>query len=143
MTQTSHYNVDEQCSGADTVKRFNNICLISQNVSRMRDFYRQVLQTETEGDDTFAVIKTEGAGLSIFWQQGMEQMAPGCTAGAAPGGFTLEFEVDDVDTEYERLIALGVEIVKPPTTQPWGWRSTWFRDPDGNIVNFCTNLGDT
>jgi hypothetical protein len=26
--------------------------------------------------------------------------------------------------------------VKPPTTQSWGRRSIWFRDPDGNNVNF-------
>jgi len=26
--------------------------------------------------------------------------------------------------------------VKPPTTQPWGTRSVYFRDPDGNLVDF-------
>ena len=125
------------------MKQLNSICLISQDVRSMRDFYLKVLQTTAEGDDTFAAIKTEGAGLSIYWQQGMEQMAPGCMAGAAPGSFTLEFEVDDVDAEYARLVALDVDIVKPPTTQPWSWRSVWFRDPDGNIVNFCADVSDT
>ena len=47
------------------MKQFNSICLISQDVRGMRDFYLQVLQTQAEGDDTFAVIKTEGARL---WQ---------------------------------------------------------------------------
>ncbi len=27
------------------------------------------------------------------------------------------------------------EVVLPPTTMPWGNRSTLFRDPDGNLVN--------
>jgi catechol 2,3-dioxygenase-like lactoylglutathione lyase family enzyme len=39
----------------------------------------------------------------------------------------------------ERLLTEGVEIVKPPTTQPWGRRSVWFRDPDGNVVSFYAN----
>lgn len=26
--------------------------------------------------------------------------------------------------------------VKPPTNQPWGTRSIYFRDPDGNLVDF-------
>jgi catechol 2,3-dioxygenase-like lactoylglutathione lyase family enzyme len=26
--------------------------------------------------------------------------------------------------------------VKGPTTQPWGTRSIYFRDPDGNLVDF-------
>jgi uncharacterized glyoxalase superfamily protein PhnB len=47
----------------------------------------------------------------------------------------LDFRVDDVDAEYERIDALGVEWVMPPTTQPWGNRSMIFTDPEGNLIN--------
>ena len=47
----------------------------------------------------------------------------------------LDFLVDDVDAEYPRVAALGVEWVMPATTQPWGNRSMIFRDPAGNLVN--------
>jgi uncharacterized glyoxalase superfamily protein PhnB len=47
----------------------------------------------------------------------------------------LDFLVDDVDAEYPRIAALGVEWVLLPTTQPWGNRSMIFRDPAGNLVN--------
>jgi uncharacterized glyoxalase superfamily protein PhnB len=47
----------------------------------------------------------------------------------------LDFLVEDVDAEYPRIAALGVEWVLPPTTQPWGNRSMIFRDPAGNLVN--------
>ena len=47
----------------------------------------------------------------------------------------LDFLVDDVDTEYERIAALGVDWVIPPTTQPWGNRAMIFRDPEGNLIN--------
>ena len=76
-----------------------------------------------------------GAVLSFFSTQGMESMVPGSMSAAASGGFTLEFRIIDVDAHHERLLARGVEILKPPTTQPWGRRSVWLRDPDGNIVN--------
>jgi hypothetical protein len=33
------------------------------------------------------------------------------------------------------LLGSGARSLKPPTTQPWGRRSLWLRDPDGNIVN--------
>ena len=36
--------------------------------------------------------------------------------------------------------AENVEFVMLPTTHPWGARSFWFRDPDGNIVDFFANL---
>ena len=47
----------------------------------------------------------------------------------------IEFQVDDVDKEYERLKPLVSEWVLEPTTMPWGNRSMLFRDPDGNLVN--------
>lgn len=46
------------------------------------------------------------------------------------------FNVDDVDTEYNRLLPLDVEMLNQPTTHPWGARSFQFKDPDGNILNF-------
>jgi uncharacterized glyoxalase superfamily protein PhnB len=65
----------------------------------------------------------------------MEQLAPGSMTGAGSGNFTVEVEVDNVNTCCQRLLAQGVSIVKPPTTQPWGRRSVWVRDPEGNLVN--------
>ena len=49
----------------------------------------------------------------------------------------LEIQVPDVDREYERLHSLGLKInfVLPPTTFPWGNRSMYLRDPDGNLIN--------
>jgi len=116
--------------------RFNGICLITRDVPRLRSFYAAVLQEETEGDDTFTALAIQGAALSIFTEQGMEHMAPGSMQHSGCGRYTLEFEVEDVDKEYERLKAMNIIFVKPPTTQTWGRRSVWFRDPDGNIINF-------
>jgi catechol 2,3-dioxygenase-like lactoylglutathione lyase family enzyme len=123
-----------------TIKKFNGICLVTADVTKLRHFYEEILQVEASGDDTFVAFPTVNAQLSIFSQQGMEHMATDSTQGAGNGGYTLEFEVEDVDTEHERLTDLKVPIVKPPTTQTWGRRSVWFRDPDGNIVNFYANV---
>lgn len=120
--------------------RFNGICIITQNVDRLCVFYREILKLEPEEGNIFEIIPTEGAVLSIFSSERMEKMAPGYLKETGYGSYTIEFEVEDVDHEFERLKALNVEIVKPPTTQPWGRRSVWFRDPDGNIVNFYANV---
>ena len=120
--------------------RFTGICIITQNVDRLCAFYREILKLEPEEGNIFEIIPTEGADLSIFSSERTEKMAPGCLKGAGYGSYTIEFEVEDVDREFERLKALNVEIVKPPTTQSWGRRSVWLRDPDGNIVNFYANV---
>ncbi len=41
--------------------------------------------------------------------------------------------MEDCDAEYDRLKAKGVRFIKPPVTQPWGQRTAYFTDPDGNI----------
>jgi catechol 2,3-dioxygenase-like lactoylglutathione lyase family enzyme len=121
-------------------KAFNGICLVTRDVVRARRFYESVLQANFEGDDGFAWLTMERGTLSIFSVEGMEKMAPGSMSGAGRGSYTIEFEVDDVDREVERLKSLGVQFVKEPTTQSWRRRSVWFRDPDGNIVNFYKSL---
>jgi len=93
-----------------------------------------------EGDEGFAWLTTSRGTLSIFSDEGMEKMAPGSMSGAGHGSYTIEFEVEDVDCEFERLKSLGVQFVKEPTTQSWRRRSLWFRDPDGNIVNFYESV---
>lgn len=115
--------------------RFDGIALISDDVPGLCAWYAGLLQYAVEGDGTFAFIRGPGAVLSVFSRSGMEAMAPGSMDGAGSGNFTIEFEVDDVDARYERLRGSGARVVKPPTTQPWGRRSLWLRDPDGNIVN--------
>jgi uncharacterized glyoxalase superfamily protein PhnB len=122
--------------------RLAGLCLTTTRVRALADFYAQVLGVPSQGDDTHAELATVGAGLAIFSVDGMEDMAPGSTRGIGHGGVTLMVEAADIEAEYERLRALGVEIVKPLQTHPWGARSFWFRDPDGNIIDFYARVGE-
>ena len=56
----------------------------------------------------------------------------------------LDFEIDDVDADFDRIDSLRVEWVQLPTTQPWGSRSMTFRAPGGVLVNvFSRSLPET
>jgi predicted enzyme related to lactoylglutathione lyase len=118
------------------MKTFKSICLITQDLPGLRDFYQNVLEVTPEGDDSFVVFSTPKADLSICSAQSLEEMAPGLMNDSSAGNCFLEFEVEDVDKEYKRLKVLDAEVIKSPTTQPWGLRSVWFRDTDGNKINF-------
>lgn len=120
--------------------KFTGICLITKDVPSLADFYTRVLGVTAEGDAAHMELHTEGAGIAIFSIEGMEGMAPDSMQGAGCGSITLAFEVQDVDAEYERLKTLGVAFVMLPRTHPWGARSFWFRDPDGNIVDFYAQI---
>lgn len=117
---------------------FNGICLITQDVLTLAKFYEKILCVHANGDAVHMELSMKKTGLTIFSMEGMEDMAPDSTLGLGTGNVILGFEVDDVDAEYERMKELHVKFVMLPTTHPWGRRSFWFRDPDGNIVDFYT-----
>lgn len=61
---------------------------------------------------------------------------PGVAEPNANRSLYLEFEVDDVDAEFARVLeVLSPEVVLEPTTMPWGNRSALLRDPDGTLIN--------
>lgn len=41
---------------------------------------------------------------------------------------------DDLDGLFARIEAAGVEVVEPPTDQPYGSRDCSLRDPAGNMI---------
>ena len=41
---------------------------------------------------------------------------------------------DEVDQEFERIVAQGGQPVLEPTTEPWGQRTCYVADPEGNLI---------
>lgn len=114
-----------------------NTCLITNDVPRLTEFYRRVLriQPKTTGAD-YAEFPTGAGVLAIFSAAAQEKYIPRSAQPANNRSAILEFRVDDVDKEYARLKSFVEVWVKLPATTPWGTRSTYFRDPDGNLLDF-------
>jgi catechol 2,3-dioxygenase-like lactoylglutathione lyase family enzyme len=116
-----------------------NTCLITNDVKRLVDFYESILAVRAKwsGKD-YAEFPTGVGVLAIFSEEAQGRYIPGSTKAANNKGIILEFRVADVDQQYRRLQSAVKTWVKPPSTQPWGTRSIYFRDPDGNLVDFYT-----
>jgi uncharacterized glyoxalase superfamily protein PhnB len=116
-----------------------NTCVISADIRRLVAFYELVLgdKAKWSGED-YAEFATGVGVLSIFSYRAQEKYIPGSAEAEKNRSVILEFKVANVDAEYRRLQGLVKTWVKPPTTQPWGSRSIYFRDPDGNLVDFYT-----
>jgi predicted enzyme related to lactoylglutathione lyase len=55
----------------------------------------------------------------------------------SPGAVSAWFEVDDLQTSYERFESLGAVVIYPPTKKPWGAILAAFKDPDGNVFGLA------
>ena len=116
--------------------KFTDICFITNDVTRLRAFYEAVFGGGAEGDETHSTLEANGI-YFVFLKQKNSDFYYEFTDGVS--NTILSFNVDDADTEYQRLLMLGAQILNEPTTHPWGARSFQFKDPDGNILNFRSN----
>ena len=111
----------------------------------MEKFYRAVLQLEPDGRAEYREFPTEPGVFSLWSVDDYKQITGADTLSGLEGGnVMLEFQVGDVDAEFARLQAstdVAIDFVLEPTTLKWGNRSIYFRDPDGNLVNFFTPVG--
>jgi catechol 2,3-dioxygenase-like lactoylglutathione lyase family enzyme len=77
----------------------------------------------------------EGVNLAII-EAGHESIPEAARAGVQ--GLILNFEVDDVDAEYARLKAEGLEMLQEPRSEPFGQRHFIARDPNGVLIDVIT-----
>ncbi len=103
------------------------VCIITNDVIRLSEFYSVIFSIKPVGDNTHASF--DDMQLAI-WNPGNVKVSP-------IKNISLMYYVEDIEMEYKRLSKYPVireltNIIK----QPWGVRSFNFNDPDGNIVNF-------
>ena len=113
------------------------VTIVTANLESMRTFYQQLLQVEPQiSRGNYVEFPLEAGALALWRQSEWEAFGITSMRGAANQSVLIEFEVEDVDREYTRLKALRMEWVQELTTQPWGHRAFYVRDPDGNVLNF-------
>lgn len=120
-----------------------SIRIITADVKRLVAFYETVTGAEAVwANELFAEVPTPVGTLAIGSDKTVPLFGVGSAEPAANRSAIVEFIVDDVDAEYERLRAHLSDVVTEPTTMPWGNRALLFRDPDGNLVNLFTPVTD-
>jgi predicted enzyme related to lactoylglutathione lyase len=118
---------------------FVSIRIITADIKRLARFYEQITGISvTMYTEDFGELKTAACILAIGSTRTLQLFGGDVARPADNHTAIIEFRVDNVDHEYERLKKVFSEFVQEPTTMPWGNRSLLFRDPDGNLINFFT-----
>jgi predicted enzyme related to lactoylglutathione lyase len=117
---------------------FASIRMISDDLDPIVRFYEQVTGVPAVWPaPVFAEVRMPSCTIA-FGHTETAQLFNNSARPADNHTVIIEFLVEDVDEEFERLRTLVGEWVQEPTTMPWGNRSILFRDPDGNLVNLFT-----
>jgi len=93
----------------------------NRRLVQLRDFYTTLLRAKpSRVHDDYVEFTTSRGALSFYSRSKLDPYAPGATRARSNRSVMLEFDVDDVDAEFERLRSLAIEWVKPPSTQTVG-----------------------
>lgn len=142
INDTTSHTIDPADDTIDAL-RPASIRIITADVRRLVDFYQRLTGgTAVWANELFAEIHTGGCRLAIGSEQTVALFAAGSAEPAANRSMIIEFLVDDIDAEQARLRDLIGEPVAGPQDLPWGNRSLLFRDPDGNLINLFTPVGE-
>jgi len=123
------------------MKNMNLVSLriITANIKTLVPFFEKATGIEAKwSTDDFAEMVTSSFTLAIGSTRTLAFFGEGVAQPATNKSVIIEFLVENVDAEYERIKDLTDDIVQKPTTMPWGNRSLLFRDTDGNLINFFT-----
>lgn len=125
--------------------RFNTIGLFTTDNRKVVDFYCHIFGFETEwnGIEPNVEMHLGGMRILLFPREAIEQMTANkfTYPSGINGTMELSFDVPtfaDVDKEYDRAVNMGAKPIMEPTTEPWGQRTCYVADPEGNLIEISS-----
>ena len=121
--------------------RLDGFGLFVKDMPTMIKFYRDVLGFEIKEDlnTSNVYLKKDGTLFLLYGRKDFEKMTnksyeyvKGLNGHSELALYVDTF--DEVDIEYDKAISKGATSVLAPTTEPWGQRTCYIADPEGNLI---------
>jgi len=121
--------------------RLDGIGIFVKDMKTMVEFYKSILgfEIEWDGKESNVMMKKDGVLFMFYGRNDFEKMTNKRFnyANGINGHYEIALSVSqysDVDSVYADVISKGAESVKEPTTEPWGQRTCYIADPEGNLI---------
>ena len=121
--------------------RLDGFGLLVEDMPTMVRFYRDVLGFEiTEGEHAENVYLVKDGTLFLLYERKNFEKMTGRKyeyVKGLNGHFEIALYVDtfeEVDLAYARTVEQGARPVMEPATEPWGQRTCYIADPEGNLI---------
>ncbi|KAA8671353.1 VOC family protein [Clostridium sp. MT-14] len=121
--------------------KLDGIGIFVSNMRIMVEFYKNILGFEIhwDGKEPNVMLKKDGILFMFYGRNDFEKMTNKRFnyANGINGHYEIALSVpkhEDVDLVYENIISKGVDSVMKPTTEPWGQRTCYIADPEGNLI---------
>ena len=121
--------------------RLDGFGLLVNDIAKMIRFYRDVLGFEIkESEDAVNVyLIKDGMLFMLYGRNNFERMTSRKYeyVNGLNGHFEIALYVDtfeEVDERFAEVVSKGATPVLAPTTEPWGQRTCYIADPEGNLI---------
>lgn len=121
--------------------KYKNVMLVSEDLQKVKDFYKEVLGLRVICD--FGENITLTGGISFQTKTSWSKFAQIPMDSFHFGGFDKElyFEEDEFDAFVQKISSMEeVKLLHGVETMPWGQRGVHFLDPDQHMIEVSETL---
>lgn len=134
-------NPERDGTALSSIRNLDYTVIFCRDMPAMVDFYQNVMEFELERrlSDSWVEFRIGAAVLALGRPGGR---FPGKAVSHQVAALQLAFRVPPpaVQACADALRAKGVEPLEPVNDQPFGHRTLFFRDPDGNLLEIYAEI---
>ena len=123
------------------IRSIDYTVIFARQMKAMREFYEHTLGFSLHKELGPQWIEYRvGSNILALTEHGLIFNDPSLPVGALSLQLAFRVTPSEVAQCAATLAERGVAIISGPTDQPWGHRTLFFRDPDGNVLEIYADI---